>query len=160
MPQRERVSISEFRLATAPAVLVSYGLGSCLAIALWDGQRQQGGLAHTLLPTLRAVPGERQTKYVDAAIRLMSAALLEKGSDVAHLRAKLAGGANMFALGQNGQGGIGARNIAAARAALSEIGISVAAEDVGGDFGRTVEFDLASGALTVRAARGREDRVL
>ena len=159
MIPRERVSISEFRLATAPAVLVSYGLGSCLAITLWDGQRQQGGLAHTLLPTLRAVPGERQTKYVDAAIRLMFAALLEKGSNVAHLRAKLVGGANMFALGQN-SGGIGARNIAAARAALAEIGISVVAEDVGGDFGRTVEFDLASGALTVRAARGREDRVL
>lgn len=161
MTERERVSISEFRVATAPAVLVSYGLGSCLAIAIWDSERRLGGLAHTLLPTLRAIPGERQTKYVDAATRLMCAALQEQGSNIANLSAKLAGGANMFALNsQHANEGIGARNIAAAHAVLAEIGIRVAAEDVGGDFGRTVEFNVASGALSVRAVRGRADQVL
>jgi chemotaxis protein CheD len=158
---RERVSVSEFRVATAPAVLVSYGLGSCLAIAIWDSERRQGGLAHTLLPSVRTVPGERPTKYVDAATRLMCAALQQQGSDIAHLSAKLAGGANMFALhNQDGSTGIGARNIATARAVLAEMGIKVAAEDVGGDFGRTVEFDVASGTLIVRAVSGRADKVL
>lgn len=161
MIPRERVSISEFRVAEAPTVLASYGLGSCLAIAIWDHTRRQGGLAHTLLPTQRAVSGERPTKYVDATVRIMCAVLQEQGSELVNLRAKLAGGANMFAMNsQSGSMGIGARNIAAAHAVLAEIGIGIAAEDVGGDFGRTVEFDIASGDLIVRAARGRADQVL
>jgi chemotaxis protein CheD len=156
MAFRERVGISEFRVAQPPAVLVSYGLGSCLGIALYDPQRQLGGLAHTLLPTPRpGIQDARPAKFVDAAIRLMVEELIRQGAEPGRLAAKIIGGANMFEP-QHGsaEDGIGARNARAARQTLLELGIPLLAEDVGGHHGRTVEFDLATGTVQVRSVHG------
>jgi len=157
MSARVRVGISEYHIDAPPALLVSYGLGSCLAIALHAPRLQFGALAHTLLPTARPGGQERQTKYVDSTIRLMVADLAQKGAAPADLVAKLAGGANMFsAAGLSPDQGIGQRNIQSARQTLAELGIPVVAEDVGGSSGRTVEFDVATGRLQVRSVRGAE----
>jgi chemotaxis protein CheD len=158
MCRRINVRISQYRLAEPPAVLVTYGLGSCLAIALHDPQLRIGGLAHTLLPSARQMPGaNRPAKFVDAAVRMMREDLLARGAQSPRLTAKIFGGANMFQplLGA-AENGIGARNVRSARAVLGALEIPLLAEDVGGDFGRTVEFDPASGLVRVRAVRGRE----
>jgi len=149
----QRVGISEFRVAAAPAVLVTYGLGSCLGIVLDDRARALGGLAHTLLPTRRPGLGEqRLSKFVDAAIRLMLEELLALGARSESLTARIAGGANMFETlsGPVGEG-IGMRNVRAARIALEALAIPLVAEDVGGSHGRTVEYDLATGRVEVRS---------
>jgi chemotaxis protein CheD len=152
---RLRVGISEFRVARAPEILVSYGLGSCLGIVLYDARLQIGGLAHSLLPGAR--PGGRENrpaKHVEGAIRLMVDELLGAGSDLRFLTAKLAGGANMFeSLNPGVEEGIGVRNISMGRQVLAQIGIPLLAEDVGGNHGRTIEFDLATGLLQVRSLR-------
>lgn len=155
MSDRLRVGISEYRIGSPPAILVSYGLGSCLAIALHAPQRQLGALAHTLLPTARSGVAERQTKFVDSTVRLLVQEFAERGISQHELVAKLAGGANMFsAVGIAPDNGIGLRNIQTARQILADLGIPVVAEDVGGTSGRTVEFDPASGRLLVRSVRG------
>lgn len=152
MNRKERVGISEFKTGRAPAVLVTYGLGSCLGIALYDPRRQLGGLAHTLLPQSRPGDQARETKYVDSAIRLMMAELLELGAEKEFLEAKISGGANMFEpLHPSGTEGIGVRNARAAREILKILGIPLLAEDIGGNHGRTVEFDLATGEMRVRS---------
>lgn len=157
MSERLRVGISEYRIVTPPTVLISYGLGSCLAIALHAPQLQLGALAHTLLPSARLGVTERQTKFVDSTIRLMVAEFTSQGIARSALVAKLAGGANMFsAVGLSPDHGIGLRNIQTARQLLAELDIPVIAEDVGGTCGRTVEFDVASGRLLVRSVRGPE----
>jgi chemotaxis protein CheD len=154
----ERVGIAELRIARAPQRLKAYGLGSCLAIALYDPQLGLGGLVHSLLPQRRGTdPQDRPPKFVDAAIRLMAAELCRAGADPARLQAKCAGGANMFeedylSLMQS----IGARNALSARETLRELGIPLVAAEVGGNRGRTVTFDLATGRLLVYCAR--EDR--
>lgn len=161
MAPRERVGISEFRVAKAPGVLVSYGLGSCLGIAIHDKKRKLGGLAHTLLPMTRPEMGDRPGKFVDASIRLMVEELLRQGAKPERLVAKIAGGANMFAAhGLAADGGIGQRNIAAARQVLEDFGIPLLAEDVGGSCGRTIEFDLENGTLMVTTVRNQEQRLL
>lgn len=154
MNRKERIGISEFKTGRAPAVLVTYGLGSCLGIALYDPRKQLGGLAHTLLPQSRPRGEEkaRETKYVDIAIRLMMEELIELGAEKRSLQAKICGGANMFEpLHPTTAEGIGARNAKAARETLELLGIPLLAEDVGGHHGRTVEFDLANGELRVRS---------
>ncbi len=159
MTARIHIGISEYQLAEPPAVLVTYGLGSCLAIALYDPARRLGTMAHTLLPTIRVVAAStRPAKYVDAAIDLMLGELTARGSDRRRLVAKIFGGANMFEplLGGGSENSVGTRNIRSAREALATVGIPLVAEDVGGNFGRTVEFDLTSGTILVRAVRGRE----
>lgn len=156
MSARERVGISEFRVARSPAVLVTYGLGSCLGVVLDDRRRGLGGLAHTLLPAPRpGISETRLTKFVDTAIRLMVEDLVGQGAERGSLTARIAGGANMFEpLYTPVADGIGARNVRMARATLQELAIPLLAEDVGGSHGRTVEFDLATGEVRVRSVRG------
>lgn len=155
MTGSERVSISEFKVARAPACLVTYGLGSCLAITLHDPERQVGGLAHTLLP--QPTPGmdtSRPEKFVKSAIRLMLDEVLGRGAVREKLEAKIFGGANMFkALQEYAGESIGQRNIKAAREMIAELSIPLKAEDVGGNFGRTLYFDLDSGKVTVKSIR-------
>lgn len=150
----QRVSIAEWRLGGAPEVLKAFGLGSCLAVALYDPELRVGALGHMLLPTGPARPPEgTEAKYVDLGIRQMVAALTEAGADPGRLVAKTAGGANMFeAEYQTLISGIGSRNAKSARQVLNATEIPLLAEDVGGNRGRTLEFDLASGVLIVYCA--------
>ena len=151
----QRVGISEYLVARSPAVLKAAGLGSCLAVSLYDAELLLGGLAHTLLPGSQAGEGKAApAKYVDAAIRLMVRDLVGMGTDQRRLVAKLAGGANMYEADFLSLiGGIGVRSAHSARRTLAELGIPLVAEDVGGNRGRTVEFDLASGRLMVYCSR-------
>ena len=74
--------------------------------------------------------------------------------------AKMAGGASMFgSLLAMGGINVGERNIEATRRALAEAGIRLSAEDVGGDHGRSVYFDVATGSMFVRSLK-RGDRTL
>lgn len=151
----ERVGIAELRIARAPAVLKAHGLGSCLAIALYDPDEQVGGLVHSLLPQRRATdPLTAAAKYVDTAIRLMIAELQCAGAAAERLQARIAGGANMFESEYlTVMNSIGVRNARIARETLRDFGIALVGEEVGGNCGRTVEFDLASGRLLVYCAR-------
>jgi chemotaxis protein CheD len=156
----ERVGIAELRIARAPTVLKAYGLGSCLAIALYDPGECIGGLVHCLLPQRRSNdPLSEAAKYVDGAIRLMLEELNRAGADPARLQAKVAGGANMFETEfVTLVNSIGVRNARSARETLRELGIPLVGEEVGGNRGRTVEFDLVTGNLLVYCAR--DDRTL
>ncbi len=155
MTQRQRVGISEWRLAEAPAILVAYGLGSCLGIALYDPQRRLGALAHTLLPTLLpGLEGSRPGKFVDLALRSMVEKLEATGGLRERLVAKMVGGGQMFeALYSRDRDRIGLRNVRAARETLEALGIPLAGEETGGSSGRTMEFDLETGAVLVRTVR-------
>jgi chemotaxis protein CheD len=160
--ERQRVGIAEFRVASAPAVLVSYGLGSCLAIALYDRERRLGGLAHTLLPAPRpGVAEHRGGKFVAGAIHLMLEELLRQGAGREALTARVAGGANMFVSQYEVpvEESIGARNVRTARETLQRLSIPLRGEEIGGSHGRTVEFDLATGLVHVRSVGGG-DRIL
>jgi chemotaxis protein CheD len=151
-----RVGIGEYRVARSPVVLKAAGLGSCLAISLFDPGLLLGGLAHTLLPVRQKVTDHASpAKYVDEAIHLMLRELIAHGAAKRRLVAKLAGGANMFeAEFLSLVDGIGARSAHSARQVLAELELPLIAEDVGGNRGRSVEFDLATGHMRVYCARG------
>ncbi|MHB8709870.1 MAG: chemotaxis protein CheD [Desulfuromonadales bacterium] len=156
----ERVGIAELRIGRAPEVLKAYGLGSCLAIALYDPGLCIGGLVHCLLPQRRrGDPLSDVGKYVDAAICLMVEELTRAGADPARLQARIAGGANMFETEYlTLMHSIGVRNARCARETLQELGIPLAGEDVGGNRGRTAVFELATGRMLVYSAK--DDRTI
>ncbi len=155
MIERRRVGISECLVARGPSVLITYGLGSCLGIALYDPKQRLGGLAHSLLPSPpRGAKRVKETKFVETAIRHMTDELTVLGAEREDMIAKIVGGANMFhLLHTRPEDGVGARNVRKARELLESLGIFLAAEDTGGDYGRTVEFDLATGEVRVRTVR-------
>ena len=158
----ERVGIAELHLGRAPTVLKAFGLGSCLAIALYDPAERLGGLVHSLLPHPRRDEApDPPAKYVDTAIGLMVDGLVQAGAVAAHLQAKMVGGANMFEADYVTLiDSVGARNVRSARQVLAAYHIPLVGEDVGGNRGRSVEFDLASGQLLVYCARENRTKTI
>lgn len=149
--ERVAVTIGEARVAAEGTVLFTVGLGSCVAIALYDADARIGGLAHAMLPDPST--GRRTTprgRFASTAVPALLAMMAEAGADLRAIRARLAGGASMFEslLSDRGRR-LGDRNVEAARAALAEAGIAVDAEDVGGAHGRSVYLSTHDGRLTV-----------
>jgi len=142
------VGISDQRIAAVPDILVTYALGSCVGICLYDRLHRIGGLAHILLPE---APGDKSDKniykYADTAIQALVEAMEKEGSARLHLTAKIAGGANMFAISGKS---IGDRNVEIVRQEIKRLNIRLVAEDTGANYGRTVEFDPDNGAMTVK----------
>lgn len=148
-----QVGISEFVVTDDDSTLKSYGLGSCVAIALYDGDAGIGGLAHVMLPSGDESESDDPNpgKYADTAIRAMLRRMVEQGATYTAVEAKIVGGGDMFEFDSFGDG-VGHRNVEAANRELDKLGVPVVAEDVGGKKGRTVEFDTETGDLTIKTA--------
>lgn len=151
-PVEERVKVAGLATLVSVGHLVTVGLGSCVAITLWDNSRRAGALAHVLLPE---PPGEstveNPAKYASTAVSALEEALRDRGAPGPYV-ATLTGGAGLFGqlLKMRGEN-VGGRNVIAAREALAEARIPVVGEDTGGDYGRTVSLDVADGKVTVRS---------
>lgn len=150
-PVRESVTIGEAKVARAGTILFTLGLGSCVAIVLYDGVERIGGLAHALLPDPRSGRNAGPpAKYASTAVETLIALMEDAGAGRRRLRAKLAGGAAMFEkLLTEGGRQLGARNVEAARSALARAGVPVDSEDTGGTHGRSVHLHVNEGRCIV-----------
>jgi chemotaxis protein CheD len=152
MTRRELVvRVADLRIGVADDVLVTVGLGSCVAIMLYDAEAKIGGLAHTLLPSpaLARVDGN-PAKFPQTAVPHLLQLMQADGASPSRITARLAGGASMFAaLAPPGTMQMGERNLAAARQALNANGVPLIGEAVGGDFGRTVRLRVDDGRVEV-----------
>ena len=130
---------------------MTVGLGSCIGVCIYDWQLKIGGMAHIMLPSSNESSGGKETKYADTCIGLMLADLYKLGAQTNRLRAKMAGGAQMFTFaGKTSVLKIGERNAQAVEQELQKAGIPLVASDVGGTYGRTICFDLDSGQLFIK----------
>jgi chemotaxis protein CheD len=148
------VRIGELEVARAGAVLFSLGLGSCVALTLYDATARIGGLAHVMLPACAdARAGVTPGRFASTAVGALIERIVESGGRADRITAKIAGGAAMFAsVLPDGGRQLGRRNIAAVRAELVSAAIPLAGEDVGGEHGRSVFFHTSDGSLRVRSA--------
>ena len=155
------VKVAQAAVGGAEDTLVTLGLGSCVAIVLHDPEARVGGLAHVLLPepALSRDQGNA-SKFATTAVPALVQEMARMGARPGRLKARLVGGAAMFqTLMVPGSLNMGARNINASRQALEEAGIPVVAEEVGGDYGRSVRFYVGAGKTTVSSV-GKADVVL
>lgn len=134
--------------------LITYALGSCIGICLYDSGIKLAVMIHIMLPTCPPNVQANTSVYkfadsgVSAALRKMTA----MGAVKSRIKAKIAGGAKMFdVLGNADWANIGDRNAKAVKEALRQEGIPIIAEDVGLNYARTMRFDAATGACTVSA---------
>ncbi len=96
------IGISDLNVARPPDILVTYALGSCVGICLYDAVARVAGLSHVLLPTSSQMPGNNTPmKFADTAIPMLMVKMQAMGARPNQLRAKIAGGAQMFAASQN-----------------------------------------------------------
>ncbi len=157
---RERlVRVADWAVDAGDVVLVTLGLGSCVAVALYDATARAGGLVHLLLPS-PALARDRSNpaRFPETAVPLLLAEMAKVGARPDRIAARLVGGASMFGTGLGAAGGppgMGERNVAAARLALAAARIPVAGEDVLQHHGRSVYVSLPDGRIEVRTvARG------
>jgi len=158
MTDAQLIGIAQYAVVKAPDNLCCLGLGSCVAVFLYDPNAKIGGVAHILLPK---APNGRSpdAKYADTGIRLLLTKLVERGADRRRVRAKLVGGAQMFKNLDISMSDIGKDNLAQSRKTLMEMGIRVVAQEVGGDRGRSAYFSMEDGMVTIKAAFSDELRI-
>jgi len=149
-----RVGMAALAVAREPDSLKTIGLGSCVGICLYEPFCKIAGLAHIMLPTSVGMPDQNEAKYADTAIPRLLQLMVEAGAKTPRIWAKLAGGAQMFSLpGGSDLMKIGPRNVDATHVALASAGISVVAEDTGGNCGRTIELSITDGSLIIHTAK-------
>ena len=156
-----RVKVADYAVRRGPHLLTTIGLGSCVAIALYDRDTQIGALAHILLPS-KAMSRETSNpaKFPETIVPLLLEEMRALGTRDGRVSAKIVGGASMFGQLGNGTGiNVGERNVVASREALAAAGVPIIAEDTGLDYGRSVYFHLADGRLEVRSLK-KGDRVI
>jgi chemotaxis protein CheD len=152
MSELIKVGMADYKVGRASASLITYGLGSCIGIAIYDPVTKVGGLAHIMLPdSKQARSSENPAKFADTAIPLMINDMIKLGASKLRLRAKIAGGAQMFTFSNlTDIMRIGERNAESVRIVLKALDISIIADDTGGNYGRTVELKLDSGGFRIK----------
>jgi len=151
------VGISEMRVSrNAGDTLVTYSLGSCIGVALYDPDACVGGLIHCMLPLSRLDPDKAKQNphmFTDTGIPALIQAVLDRGGTRKRLVAKVAGAASP--LNDNGMFKIGERNYTVLRKVLWKNEILIAAEDVGGTIARTMVLNISTGKTLIRTG-GKE----
>ena len=153
MTDEIRVGMADMKIGKGGDKLVTFGLGSCVAILLYDETNKVGGLAHIMLPDSKQNKGRslNPAKFADTAVNGLIEKLIENGARRKNLKAKIAGGAEMFNLSKSDfKATIGSRNIQAVKRNLRQRSINITGQDVGGNQGRTVELFTDTSKVTVR----------
>lgn len=148
-----RVGIGEGAVARPPCIIIAEGLGSCIALCLYDALQGVGGMAHIMLPHSSEYKSRTDNGssywYADSAIDGLLKELEKSGAHRHNIIAKMVGGACMFPLYNNGSAGIGEQIITCTRELLKNSLIPIASMDVGGSHGRSAEFHVHSGKIIV-----------
>ncbi len=148
-----KVGMADLKVCKCPDSLTTLGLGSCIGVALYDPMTKVSGLLHCMLPDSTQIRNNSNVaKFADTGIDELIRQMLELGADRTRLVAKMAGGAQMFALSSaNDSLRVGERNAQATREKLKQLNIRLLAEDCGLNYGRTVEFYSETGEYVIKA---------
>ena len=166
MPDKIKVGMADWKIGRSNDILVTFGLGSCVALALYNGEERLAAMAHIMLPDSKLIRFRQdinEAKFADTAVPAMIAEMARLGFPKESFAAKLVGGANMFTfaskVGAGGTMNVGQRNVGAVKEELARQGIKLLAEDTGGTSGRSVEFYAANGVLRIRTAMFGEKEI-
>jgi chemotaxis protein CheD len=151
------VDISDMKVSgSADDILVTYSLGSCVGLALYDKVAQVGGMIHCMLPLSKIDAEKAAVKpymFVDTGVTLLLTELFKRGAQRKNLVAKVAGAGSP--LGREETFRIGQRNYTILRKLLWKNNILIEAEDVGGAKARTMYLYMHDGLVTVKS-EGKE----
>ena len=152
------VGFSDCQWSTDPNQdLVTYELGSSIAVTIFDPSAGVGGMLHFMLPESELnrlqMPGS-PSMFADSGIPLLFGQAYKLGADKRNLIVRAVGGAQVLAGREMCT--IGKRNHLALRKILWKAGVMAHAELVGGNVNRAARLEMKSGRLLVREAAGPE----
>jgi len=146
------VGMADLKVCKNPEILTTLGLGSCVGVALYDKINKVAGLAHAMLPDSNAFTNNsNRMKFVDTSIADLVVKMCAQGANKNNIKAKIAGGAQMFAHSSTNESmRIGDRNVEATLNFLRKFGIPLLARETGSTFGRTVELYSDDGRFIIK----------
>ena len=146
------VGMADLNVCQSPGALTTLGLGSCVGICLYDPLSKVAGMAHCMLPdSTQILNNSNIAKFVDTALMKLIRDMSHIGARKERLKAKLAGGAQMFAVNSNNDAmKIGDRNVEASQRLLKELNIPIVSQEVGANYGRTIELYSEDGRLVIK----------
>ncbi len=159
MENKITVGIADMKMAKGTGMLITYALGSCIGICLYDPLVKLGAMVHIMLPINMEAGRKNTFKYADTGLRETLRQMEAKGASRSRITAKIAGGARMFEVTGGSLGNIGQRNIESVHMNLKKEGIRLLKEDVGDAFARTLLFDVSNGMGCVRCY-GRDEKII
>lgn len=158
-----KVGMADLNVCKTPEALTTLGLGSCIGACIYDPVAKIAGLVHYMLPdSIRFKNNENIAKFGDTGIAETVKQMEKLGAKKSRMVAKIAGGAKMFAISSTSRLSglnVGDNNIESARLNFKELGIEIIAEDVGLNYGRTIEFYAEDGRLVIKSV-GKEIKVI
>ena len=90
MPELVKVGMADMKVGAAPATLISYGLGSCIGISLYDPQLKVGGLLHIMLPDSTQIKNNSViAKFADTGIKKLYDDMIKAGANKSRIVAKI-----------------------------------------------------------------------
>jgi chemotaxis protein CheD len=131
--------------------LVTYALGSCIGVTLYDAKAGVGGMLHYQLPHSTLDPAravEKPLMYGDTGTMALMKLMENRGANRRHMKVRMAGAAQM--LNDSSFFDIGRRNHAAIRKVFWQLGMFIDAEHVGGSKPRTMYMNMANGSVTIK----------
>lgn len=147
------VDIADLAVSKDPnATLITYSLGSCIGVSIWDPVARVGGLLHYMLPDSQLSPDKARANpamFCDTGIPKLFRAAYELGAVKNRLIVKVAGGSQL--LDDNGTFNIGKRNYLALRKIFWKNGVMIKAENVGGSASRTLKLHVGEGIVTIKS---------
>lgn len=156
------VGIADCRTSNVPTQdLITYALGSCVALAIYDRLARVGGILHYMLPESGLDPvkaRESPSMFADTGIPLLFRRCYELGADKRRLVVYVAGGAQV--MDNAGMFNIGKRNLLAVRKILWKAGVLIHSEAVGGSISRTLRLEMETGRAWLRAEGSPETEMV
>jgi chemotaxis protein CheD len=133
-------------------VLVTHGLGSCVAVMAWDPVIRIGGMLHFQLPSAALSPDrakESPGTFADTGIPLLFERMYMLGAKKRDIVVKVAGGGSFH--GETDTFDIGRRNYTMMRKIFWKNQVLIAAEDIGGNRSRTARLFVDTGQVTIQS---------
>jgi len=134
----------EVKAVQAPAVLETWAIGSCVAVAAYDKQHKTGAMIHIMLPGKAPHKKNNSTKYAADALSLLVEKMTRMGSSINDIEVCLAGGANVL---ETTDGSVGRSNANSIVKILQEMNVPIAASDLGGRQRRSLRIDTGTGIV-------------
>lgn len=145
------VGIADMKIAKDFGTLVTFALGSCVGVCLYDTSIKLGAMVHIMLPESPQNYDSNHFRYADTAIPHTLKKMESMGANKYKIVCKIAGGASMFDISDNSIiGNIGQRNIERTRDILRKEGLKIIGEDVGANYARTLYFDVNTGVGKIK----------
>jgi chemotaxis protein CheD len=148
------VGISDMKVSNRPDdVLITYSLGSCIGLVIWDPVVKAGGILHYMLPECSLDRGRAEKNpcmFADSGIPLLFKEVYKFGALKHRMVVKVVGGSQI--MDESGIFDIGKRNYMALRKIFWKNKVMISKEDIGGVSNRTVSLDIGTGVTILKVS--------